>query len=115
MAGKRSPRPERASIGKLDVSEERKSAVALRYAPSQGDSPPRVVATGQGLVAEEILRLAREHDIPLRQDAALACALASLDLGASIPPELFRAVAEVLAFVYKMNDALGKHTTPALR
>ncbi len=78
-------------------------AVALRYTPEEGDFSPRVVATGQGYLAEEILRLARENDIPLRQDPALAGALATLDVGAQIPPELFRAVAEVLAFVYKMN------------
>ncbi len=83
--------------------QDAKTAVALRYAPQEGDPSPRVVATGQGYVAEEILRLAHENDIPLRQDPALAGALASLDIGAQIPPELFRAVAEVLAFVYKMN------------
>ena len=78
-------------------------AVALRYEPSKGDVAPRVVAKGQGFVAEEILRVARENDVPLRQDPALAGALASLDVGATAPPELFRAVAEVLAFVYKIN------------
>lgn len=54
-------------------------------------------------VAEEILRLARENDIPLRHDPALAGALATLDIGRQIPPELFRAVAALLAFVYKVE------------
>ncbi len=58
----------------------------------------------QETVADEILRAARENDIPLRQDPALAGALATLDIGGQIPPELFRAVAEVLAFVYKVNE-----------
>lgn len=89
------------------MPKEPTTAVALRYAPAEGDAAPRVVATGQGHVAEEILRRAREHDIPLRQDPALADALAGLDVGASLPPELFRAVAEVLAFVYRMNDTAG--------
>jgi len=80
-----------------------KSAVALRYDPGNGDAAPTIVAKGQGMVADEILRRAREHDVPLRQDPALAGALASLDIGQSVPPELFRAVAEVLAFIYKMN------------
>ncbi len=57
----------------------------------------------QNSAAEEILRLARENDIPLRHDPALAGALATLDVGRQIPPELFRAVAEVLAFVYSVN------------
>lgn len=79
------------------------TAVALRYDPAHGDAAPRVLATGKGASAEQILRLAQEHDIPLRRDPALAAALSTLDLGTSIPPELFRAVAEVLAFVYKLN------------
>lgn len=54
-------------------------------------------------VADEILRLARESDIPLREDPALAEALAMLNVGEGIPPELFRAVAEVLAFVSRVN------------
>ena len=83
--------------------QEPKSAVALRYDPDAGDTTPCVVAKGQGTVAEEILRLAREHDIPLRQDPALAGALATLNIGMTIPPELFRTVAEVLAFIYKVN------------
>ena len=78
------------------------TAIALRYAPEAG-AAPKIVAKGDGFVAEEILRVARENDVPLRQDPALAGALATLDVGAQIPPELFRAVAEVLAFVYKMN------------
>ncbi len=57
----------------------------------------------QNSVADEILRLARENDIPLRHDPALTGALATLDSGGQIPPELFRTVAEVLAFVYRVN------------
>ena len=59
--------------------------------------------TPQANIAAEILRIARDHDIPLRQDPALAGALATLDVGGQIPPELFRAVAEVLAFVHQVN------------
>jgi len=53
--------------------------------------------------AAEILEIARENDIPLREDSALAEALATLSIGDRIPPELFRAVAEVLAFVSRVN------------
>lgn len=77
-------------------------AIALRYAPVTG-AAPEIVAKGDGFLAQEILRVARENDVPLRQDPALAGALATLDVGQQIPAELFRAVAEVLAFVYKMN------------
>lgn len=82
--------------------DEPTTAVALRYAPETG-AAPKVVAKGEGFLADEILRVARENDVPLRRDPALAGALATLDIGRQIPPELFRAVAEVLAFVYKMN------------
>jgi flagellar biosynthesis protein len=86
--------------------EEPKTAAALRYSPVDGDTAPRVVASGQGYVAEEILRIAREHDIPLREDPELAGALAALDVGSTIPPELFRAVAEIIAFVYRLNGKI---------
>jgi flagellar biosynthesis protein len=85
---------------------EHKLATALRYSVDAGDTAPQVVATGKGYVAEEILRIARENNIPLRQDPELAGALATLDVGASIPPELFRAVAEVIAFVFRLSGKM---------
>ena len=86
--------------------EEPKTVAALRYSPVDGDPAPRVVASGHGYVAEEILKIAREHNIPLREDPELAGALASLDVGSTIPPELFRAVAEIIAFVYRLNGKI---------
>ena len=82
--------------------DEPTTAVALRYSPEDG-AAPKIVAKGEGFLAAEILKVARENDIPLRHDPALAGALATLDIGQQIPPELFRAVAEILAFVYKIN------------
>lgn len=83
--------------------QDQSAAVALRYDPTEGNTAPRLVAGGRGYVADEILRVARENHVPIRQDPALAGALATLDVGSEIPPDLFRAVAEVLAFVYKMS------------
>ena len=81
---------------------ERKKAVALRY--HRGEDPaPVVVAKGAGLLAERILEVAREHDIPLYEDPDLVEILAKIDLGNVIPPELYQAVAEALAFVYNLN------------
>lgn len=60
--------------------------------------------TPQNLAADEILQIARDNDIPLRPDPALAEALATLNVGERVPPELFHAVAEVLAFVCKVNE-----------
>ena len=81
---------------------ERPAAAALRYDPT-GPEPPEVVAIGRGLTAEEIVRIAREHDVPLHQDAGLVEALAKLEVGQMIPRELYAIVAEVLAFVYAVD------------
>jgi flagellar biosynthesis protein len=79
-----------------------KRAAALRY---DGRDAPRVVATGKGLVAEKILEAAREAGVPLREDAMLMEALATLELEQQIPPELYRAVAEALAWAYRLQRA----------
>jgi len=72
-------------------------AVALHYS---GTGAPRVTAKGGGLVAEKIIETAREHKVPLQEDAALAATLSRIELGREIPRELFVAVAHVLAFAW---------------
>lgn len=84
------------------MSEKRKKAAALRYTP-QKDAAPKIVAKGSGAIAEKILQIAKEHNIPLKDDPQLVEVLSTLDLYQEIPPELYRAVAEILAFVYKMT------------
>jgi flagellar biosynthesis protein len=84
------------------MSTTRKRAAALRYRP-RTDSAPRVVAKGTGAVAERIISIAREHDIPLREDPQLIEVLSSLDLYEEIPSELYKAVAEVLVYVYSLS------------
>lgn len=79
-------------------------AVALEYDPEQGDVP-RVVASGKGFVAEQILTLAFEHGVRVRRDPDLAQILAQLDVDSQIPTEAFAAVAEIMAYVYKANGA----------
>ncbi len=86
-----------------DPRRERRAA-ALRY-DAGADAAPRVVATGRGLVAERIVAEARAAGVPVRDDAALAEALAGLDLGLDVPEELYRAVAEALAWAYKLDAA----------
>lgn len=80
------------------------AAVALRY---EGKGAPRVTAKGRGSVAEEILARAKEHGIPLYQDAELAAALSRLPLGEEIPEALYRACAVVIAFAWHLGD---RHT-----
>jgi flagellar biosynthetic protein FlhB len=86
-------------------------AVALRYEASKG--APRVIAKGAGVIAARIREKATEHRIPMVQDAALARTLfAGCDLGSEIPPDLYTAVARVLAFVMNLKargSAAGLH------
>jgi len=79
-------------------------AVALHY---NGAGAPRLVAKGSSELARRIIDTAREHDVPLQQDDALACALSRVDLGQEIPRELYVAVAQVLAFAWSVA---GKRT-----
>lgn len=96
-------------------------AVALHYNVS-GNGAPRVVAKGGGEIAEKIIETAREHNVPLQEDAALAGALSKLDIGQQIPKELYVAVAHVLAFAWsiagKVPPATGaarpEHQPPSL-
>lgn len=81
--------------------------VALRY---EGVGAPRVTAKGEGLVAEKILELAKEHHIPLHEDPNLVAVLAKLELGDEIPMALYRAVAEVIAFAYMVSGKVPLRT-----
>jgi len=87
------------------VDEKRKKAVALQYR-HQVDRAPKVVAKGQGIIAERIIEIAADHNIPLKRDPALIEVLSKMELEQEIPPELYRAVAEILAYVYKMTGKL---------
>ncbi|MBF0624853.1 MAG: EscU/YscU/HrcU family type III secretion system export apparatus switch protein [Magnetococcales bacterium] len=84
-----------------------KQAVALRY-DAQRDSAPRVTATGKGRIADLILERAREAGVPLMEDPDLVGLLGRLSLGETVPRELYKAVAEVLAFVYRVNQGYGR-------
>jgi flagellar biosynthesis protein len=79
-------------------------AAALRYDPEAGGAPT-VVAAGSGELADRIIALAREHGVPVREDAPLAAALARLQLEAQVPPELWEAVAQALVWAYRLSAA----------
>lgn len=78
----------------------RRLAIALKY---NGEGAPRVTAKGQGEVGERIMEIARMHDVPMRADAQLCQVLAQVPLGDEIPENLYVAVAEVLAFAYRLG------------
>jgi flagellar biosynthesis protein len=84
------------------MKRKRDKAVALRYKRGK-DQAPKLTAKGQGKLAEKIMAIARIHNIPIREDKALLDALYRLDINKEIPEELYQVVAEILAFVYRMN------------
>lgn len=86
---------------------ERKKAIALKYDQAK-QRPPKVTASGQGFVAEEIIAKAKEHQVPIVEDASLAALLAELNINEAIPEELFEAVAEVFAYIYRVDQQADK-------
>jgi len=80
-----------------------RQAVALQWTPLQ-DEIPKVTATGAGALADKILQLAKENDIPIREDRDLVQILSLLDAGEGIPPEIHTAIAEILVFIYWSNQ-----------
>ena len=82
------------------MPEQRRRATALHY---EGSGAPKVTASGQGYIADRIVEVAREHGIPVREDPALAEALAALELDTEIPEDLYTAVAETIAWAYALD------------
>jgi|LakWasMe88_LOW11_FD_contig_51_169092_length_2411_multi_2_in_0_out_0_2 flagellar biosynthesis protein len=78
------------------------SAVALAY--EAGDLAPRVVAKGNGLLAERIIALAKEHEVYVHESQALLSLLMQVELDAHIPPQLYQAIAEILAWLYQLEQ-----------
>lgn len=89
--------------------EQQRSAVALAY--RETDAAPRVIAKGRGLIAEEIIARAKEHGVYVHESAELVSLLMQVDLDERIPPLLYRAVAELLAWLYQMEKtgSTGTH------
>lgn len=86
--------------------EKEKTAVALAYIP--GERAPKILATGKGAVAEKIIEVAEENDVPQYEDSELAETLSKLEIGEMIPPELYEVVAEILVFVNDMDRLKSK-------
>lgn len=82
----------------------RKEAIALNYNPENNNSPT-VIAKGKGQIAESILEKAAQNDIPIYEDRNLVELLGNLDLNEAIPEELYEAVAEVFAFIYRLDQS----------
>lgn len=80
-----------------------KNAIALAY--QSGDAAPRVVAKGRGLVAEQIIARAKEHGVFIHESKELVALLAQVELDDHIPPALYRAIAELLAWIHRIEAA----------
>lgn len=87
------------------MKEKKEKAVALQYS-SEEHAEPSAVARGSRLVADKIIALARRHGVPVRGDRHLIEILSTLDLYDEIPQELYKAVAEVIVFIYKVSGKL---------
>lgn len=96
---------------KADENTQRTLAVALKYA--QGEAAPTVVAKGRGLIADEIIARAKEHGIYVHESPALVALLAQVDLDQHIPPQLYLAVAELLAWLYRIERGEPPVFSPA--
>ncbi|WP_200762421.1 EscU/YscU/HrcU family type III secretion system export apparatus switch protein [Nitrosophilus alvini] len=82
------------------MNEKEKKAVALKYVRKR-DNAPKIVAKGKGVVAKNILDLAKENNIPVQEDAELVEILSNMEINSEIPPELYKAVAKILSYIYK--------------
>lgn len=104
---------------KRAADDPNRSAVALAY--METDAAPRVVAKGRGLIADEIIARAKEHGIFVHDSPELVGLLMQIDLDDRIPPQLYAAVAELLAWLYSLEhggkssplDPLGRPTPSA--
>ena len=91
------------------MSEENKKikeVVALTYKQNL-ENAPTVIAKGKGVIAENLIKIAQEHHIPIQEDPSLVALLGQLDINESIPEELYQAVAEVFAFIYRIDQSHG--------
>ncbi|MUK89930.1 hypothetical protein GMD78_16285 [Ornithinibacillus sp. L9] len=87
--------------------EKRQKAAALQYDQDRNDAP-KVTANGKGLIAENIIEKAKANDVPIIEDASLVELLAELNINEKIPDELYQAVAEVFAFIYRTDQHVNQ-------
>jgi len=88
------------------MGDAHKEAVGLHH-DREGDSAPEVIARGRGELAERILEIAEEHGVPIRRDPDLLQLLAASRVGEEVPEEVYAAVAQLIAFLWRMNEELA--------
>lgn len=90
----------------MEEKKKQKLAIALEYNPEE--EAPKVIASGQGILADKIIEKAKEVEVPVHTDSKLAKTLSKLEVGELIPPELYGVVAEILVFVDRMDNIRSK-------
>ena len=90
-----------------NLRHQKRTAIAIRY-DTEKDSVPLVLASGRGRIANEIMRIAKENDIPLVENPRMAELLSKLEIDSFIPPELYVLVAKILYFVYQLDKMAEK-------
>jgi len=86
----------------MSKEKDRKKAVALKY-DMKKDKAPKVIAKGKGETAKNIIKIAKKKGIPIQEDKDLVEMLSKIELDREIPPNLYKAVAEVFIFLHKMT------------
>lgn len=96
----------------MKPKDDRRTAVALAY--TAGQSAPKVVARGRGLLADAIIERAKEAGVYVHESPALVSLLMQVDLDQHIPPELYMAVAELLAWLYRLEHGMAPEIPPGV-
>ena len=90
------------------IMKDKKPSKAIALSYNTSEEAPKVIATGQGYVAEKILDIAKEKKVPIHKDEKLVEQLSTLNLGENVPPELYEVVAQILVFVGDMDKIKSK-------
>ncbi len=85
------------------MDNDKKKAAALEY-NIEKDNAPKIIASGKGEIAKKILEKAKEENIKIEKDQDLAEILVQMEIGEEIPPELYEVIAEILAFIYELEE-----------
>lgn len=96
----------------MDSGKETKelwTATALGYDP-ETDIAPIVLASGRGKIAEQIIEIAKANQIPIHDDPLLAATLAKININEVIPPELYTVIAQIFAYIYRIQHHLSNNT-----
>lgn len=95
-----------SNAGNNSAPNRNQQAIALAY--ESGDYAPKVVAKGRGLVAEQIIARARQHDVFVHESKDLVALLMQVDIDDHIPPALYQAIAEILAWLYRLEEGAAE-------